>query len=497
MSDTTPVPTKVRTLPVLATVIVVALTLAMLIALPVFAAPVSAPAVSSGASPALAPATDSNVQTWAYEGTKTITGDITVTNSNGKGFELQYHAFYGWAVVFTQTNNTTYPTPPTGFELEAQRTASAQLYVNVCSPTCAAATFTANYTAMAMEQATAFGNFTNEGTVYVDSSPGDAGTATPALGFLNGSGAVQDSLLSELTVTGALGHVSHWWFNVTGSAQAQVDFDPELGLIPFTLTSGEVWNSSAAFVLSGSYDLMWTYVSPTGMASGNPSGSISASGIVNLTGAYSNNLVLNNHEHTHILLIGLTGPFDLRDGVIILPHMGNVFSGDPSALGGQSLGFAPVDSTAAVDYDSSSSHLGIAAAASTFGPTTAGVVPATSLTPAATSPEGGTVQAQPVSVATAQACSASLAKGGDCATTGPNGLLQFFHTTVGELVVLAVGVVVLVAVLAAAVGRRPKTPPPVRVPSPQAPVPPGASGQVAPPPRTPPQQPSDPLGNLW
>ncbi len=499
MSDHTPAPSKVRTLPVLATVIVVALTLAMLIALPIFAAPVPVPAAPSGvSSAALAPAAGSNVQTWAYEGTKTITGDITVTNSNGKGFELQYHAFYGWSVVFTQTNNTTYPTPPTGFMLEAQRTASAQLYVNVCSPDCATPTYTANYTAMATEAATAFGNFTKEGTVYVDGSGNDLGTPTPALGFLNGSGAVHDSLLSELTVTGPKGNSAHWWFNVTGSAQAQVFFDPELGLIPYSLTSGEVWNSTAMFSLTGSYSLMWTYVSPTGTASGSPSGTISASGTVNLTGAYSQDLSLKNGEHTHVLLLALTGPFDLRDGVIILPHMGDVFSGDPSALGGQSLGFAPVDSTAAVDYDSSSSHMGIAAAATTFGPATAGAVPSTSLTTAATSPEGGTVQAQPVTVATAQACAASLVKGGDCAPGGPGGIqIGPWHATYVELVALVVGVVALVAVLGVAVGRRPKAPPPVRVPGPQPRVPAGASGQIAPPPRTPPQQPSDPLGNLW
>ncbi|MGA7861956.1 MAG: hypothetical protein WCB19_08895, partial [Thermoplasmata archaeon] len=408
MSDRTPAPYKVRTLPVLGAVIVVAVTLVMLLALPVLASPVAAPAASSGAAPAVAPAVTSPVQTWAYGGTKTITGDISVTGSNGNGFELQYHAFYGWTVVFTQTNNST----NSGFQIEAQRTAAAELFVNLCTPNCTSPTWTGNYTASASEVDTAFGNFTRDGTVY-EKTPSAGPVA--ALGFLNGSAATQDALHSKLTVTGPHGQVSHWWFNVTGSAQAQVSFTPELGLIPHSLTAGETWNSTAAFNLTGSYALAWDFVGPQAHASGNPSGSISANGTVDLVGAYSSDLSLKNGEHTHILLLSLSGPFDVFDGVIILPHMGNVFSGDPKALGGQGLGFAPVASTNAVDYDSQSGHLGIAAAATTFAPGVSGSVPTTAVSPMATSTSGGDIQAQPMTVPAAQSCAASLVNGGTCA----------------------------------------------------------------------------------
>ena len=492
MSDTTLAPHKARTLPVLGAVIVVAVTLAMLLALPVLASPVAAPAASSGVASAVAPALNSPVQTWAYGGTKTITGDITVTGSNGNGFELQYHAFYGWTVVFTQTNNST----NSGFQIEAQRTAGAELYVNLCTPSCSSPTWTGNYTASASEAATAFGNFTREGTVY-ENSPSTGPVS--ALGFLNGSGAVQDALHSKLTVTGAKDPVTNWWFNVTGTAQAQVYFDPELGLIPHTLTLGETWNSTSAFDLMGSYALSWQFVGPHTQASGSPSGAISASGTVDLTGAYVQDLSLKNGEHTHVILLALSGPFDVYDGVLVLPHMGNVFSADPNALGGRSLGFAPLASTSAVDYDSGSSHFGVAAAATNFAPTAAGAVPSTSLAPAATSTSGGAIQAQPMTVAAAQSCAASLVKGGTCAPSSSIWDKQIgpFHTTLLQLVALSVGVVALVAVLGVAVGRRPKAPPPLRVPNTTTRVPAGAAGQIAPPPRTPPQQPSDPLGNLW
>jgi hypothetical protein len=489
MSDPTPAPTKVRTLPVLAAVIVVAATLVMLLALPVLASPVSAPAGSSGASTALAPSLNPAVQQWAYGGTKTITGSLSLTGSSGNGLQLSYHAFYGWTVVFTQTNNTT----NSGFQIEAQRTAAAELFVNVCTPNCTSPTWTGNYTASASEAATAFGNFTRDGTVYVD------GTPTSALGFLNGSGATQDALHSKLTVTGPV-HTFVWYLNVTGSAHAQVYFDPELGLIPYTLTSGESWHSQSNFTLMGAYALSWDFVGPKTQASGNPSGLISANGTVDLTGGYSQDLSLRNGENTHILVLSLTGPFDVFDGVIILPHMGDVFSGDVDALGGQGLGFAPVASTSAVDYDSSSSHFGIAAAATTFAPGSSGNVPTSpAITSMATSTSGGDIQAQPMSVPAAQSCAASLVTGGTCsaAPTWWEKQVGPYHTTVLQLVALSVGVVALVAVLGVAIGRRPKAPPPVRVPNPQARVPEGAGGQIAPPPRTPPQQPSDPLGNLW
>jgi len=487
MSEHSSAPSKSRTLPVLGAVVLVAATMVMLFALPLFSSPVSAPAASSGLTPALTPALNPNVQQWAYGGTKTISGDIKVTGANETGFELQYHAFYGWTVVFTQTNFT----PNTGFQLEAQRTAAAALYVNLCTPNCTSASWTGNYTATASDVGTAFGNFTRDGTVYVDGSP------VSAVGFLNGSGAIQDALHSKLTVTGPHGNVAVWFFNVTGSAQAQVSFTPELGLIPYNLQAGEHWNSTAGFSLTGSYALSWDFVSPHAQASGNPSGTISDSGTVDLYGAYSQQLSLHNGEQTHVLLLALSGPFDVHDGVIILPHMGDVFSGDPNALGGRGLGFAPLASTSAVDYDTGSSHLGIAAAATSFAPTAAGSVPGMSLSPAATSTSGGDIQAQPMTVPAAQSCAASLVSGGTCATTVGNPILGFLHVTGLEFVALVVGVVALVAVLAVAVGRRPRAPPPVRVPAGSARVPPGASGQLVAPPRAPPQQPSDPLGNLW
>ncbi len=492
MSEPTPAPSKVRTLPVLGMVLVVAATLVMLLALPVLAPPATAPVSSRGLT-TFASTSDPAVQQWAYGGTKTISGDISATGSSGNEFELSYHAFFGWTVVFTQTNNST----NTGFQIEAQRTAAAELFVNLCTPSCTAPTWTGNYTANATQNATAFGNFTREGTVYVDD------VATSALGFLNGSGAAQGALHSRLLVTGPLGHTKAWYFNVTSMANAQVYFDPELGLVPYALTPGEHWNSTSMFNLTGAYALSWTFVSPTGTASGTPSGSISANGTVDLLGGYSQDLILNNGEHTHILLLGLTGSgpiaFDVFDGVIILPHMGDVFSGDTASVGGQALGVAPVATTSAVDYDSSSGHMGIAAAATTFGPGVAGSVPtsASALSVAATAPSGGQIQAQPMTVPAAQSCAASLITGGTCSSNTVNPIVAFFHSTVGEVVALTVAVVVLVAVLAVAVGRRPKSPPPVRVPNPQVQVPAGASGQVAPPPRTPPQQPSDPLGNLW
>lgn len=55
MSEQTPAPSKSRTLPVLATVVVVAASMLMLFALPLFATPISAPAASSAASIALVP----------------------------------------------------------------------------------------------------------------------------------------------------------------------------------------------------------------------------------------------------------------------------------------------------------------------------------------------------------------------------------------------------------------------------------------------------------
>ncbi len=482
MSERPMAPFRIRKYPAVGAAFAVVAALTMLFALPAVAGTAAA---QPGPAVQFAPAVTVAGTQWAFGGSKTVSADITVME-NGTSYEIQFHGYFGWAVVFTQTN-----TSNSTFMIEVQRTAGSTVFANLCKPNCAHANLTANYTVSATDQATAFGNFTRVGTVYV------AGVPVPALGILNAQGYRQGNYNATARLTGPGGVVLHQGsLTVSGKAQANVSFKPALGLIPLQLYVGEAWNSTATFAFAGSWAIQyqWTYDQHSG--SGNPAGSLTANGTVTLSGFDAGTIHLDNGRMVHVIVLALNGPFDTRDGVIILPHEGDFLSGDNTAfhLGNTPVGSAvsPTAITDKVDFDLGAPHLGVTASATLYnGAVAHGPMVAGGLSAASTSVAGGDVQAQPMTVPAAQQLAQSLLGGGSKASSGLASLL---------VVALAVALVTIAGtVVTVKLRRRPRAPPPVRVPE-QArrPVPVGAlTGEPVPPPPAPPPQPVDPLGHLW
>jgi len=356
------------------------------------------PGLVAPASASPAPLAGSNSQQWAYGTQKWV--NVTEGFPNAT---YSAHAFFGWNVVFTETN-----TSATTVQLEAQRTMVTDYYASLCSPTCSSPTSQGNLSITAWEKDTGFANLTTTATVY------ESGSAVPAVGLANAStraaGNISESYWLKAQHMGTTITASMELF-VAGSSHAAVSFAPALGLIPLNVTTGDTWNSSSAFNASGGWSVTanWYHTSVLGVTSSgsyNPSGTVQASGTVALAGADLASITLANGATVPVIALTWVGPFDDVDGVILVPHAFNLFGTASQDWSGSALGATTV-STSNLDIAVDSfHHPRFVAASASFGSTDSSLSTESSTTtgpaPASVSTPQTVLQAQPESVAQAQ-----------------------------------------------------------------------------------------------
>ena len=380
--------------------------LALLLVPAVFATAAAAPLTSN--------TTNSSSQQWAYSGEAWSNGTILLPNAT-----YEYSAFYGWAVVFTSTNTSTHV-----WELEAQRTMETTLSVLLCVPNCNSPTAKASLSIAGTEQDVGFANFTDQATVY------ENGSAVPAIGLLNASAQSQETLKESLsaTVDGPTAHTRNAsaMLSVSARSSAAIYFAPNaFGLIPLAVAPGAVWNSTADYTAQGVWNQSYewsrtTFAGVTTSGSATSGGAVAASGVVALTGYALGRIGLDDHSQVPVIVLILQGPFDEIDGIILVPHDYDLFSGsghpwDPNAMGGASFTAERLDG-----FVDAFHHFRITAAAAQFSaqdasPLASGAT--TALSPSVTTSfsPGATVQAEPTSVSAAQQLSQCLL--GNCAAS--------------------------------------------------------------------------------
>jgi hypothetical protein len=290
-----------------------------------------------------------------------------------------------------------------------------------------------------------------------------------------------------------------------------VSFAPALGLFPANLTGPQTWNSSAAFTADAA--AQWSYY----LAASGPAGTttvthagmfdVPVQGNVTLQGNYSplDDVTLGGVAYPAIQLT-VTGPFSIREGVILLPSSADIFGGGSTPWQGNETSTASASMSAVDARLTAGGHFGLGASAMVF--RASGQNPANSLASVGGQSAGvtsdlssgvdqaptTTVQAEPENVSQAVAQQGCFVSGASCpSASGPaasvRGLLGL--AIIGAVVVVVVGSLVLVA-------ERRRMPPP---PYPNATLyPPGGSSSAirgAAPKDPPPPQEDDPLGNLW
>jgi hypothetical protein len=436
---------------------------------------------------------------WAYGGGRWT--NVTGTTGALNGSTYSIHAFLGLVVVLHQVN-----TSSTSFELTANRTIEGDVFAEYCHPTCSSPTASANLSIRAWEFAHASANFTTTANVTGPSGP------VPALGLVN-SAVTSTSSYSEsevVKISGALlTHVGTTTLDLAGASRASVSFSPALGLVPDPLNGATNWTSHSAYSATGSWTIALRYEhhpwlgSTTTYLNTTPSGNVSRTGNLTLFGSLLGSVTLRGGILTQAVALRIPGPFNAREGFILVPSGGDLFGSSGSSQWQPNEAGNTTASTQAVDFGSVAGQPTILSSATSYDGNstttdTAGAADGGGLVTAmapTTNTGAQTLQAQPEAVSTA-GLQSNCFVGGACPGGAPAS-----HFPFGGLVVLAVAVVGLtVVVVGLVVARQPPRKEPV---TPYASLYPPASGgrPTVPPgrppaPATPPAT-DDPLDHLW
>jgi hypothetical protein len=459
----------------------------------------------TAAAAPLAPATVTELPTsWAYGANTSNWANFTNATGN---YVAEVHSYFGFQVILNQTNLTGNVTL-----VELQRTVAFDYQALYCTPTCSnpSGRIYANYTAL--QVAVGFVNFT-VGTVATASG------TVPALAVQDSSARVQGTL-TERFATGYRNLFGTWktgndYLTVQAGAALSLDFTPAFGLLPLNFTGITSWSSSSGYSAAGNWAVSGAWgknpifgINTSGVIS--QSGSLSNTGTVGLAGSVGVPVTLKDAAPTVAVVLVLSGPFDLRDGILFLPVDSDIFGNSPDQSWSSYADASGPASTAFLNIGQKVRHLGVLASATTYQSEATSTFPTSSsspaivpaLSPAQPTASPQTLQGQPENVTEASQQSGCLSLA-DCQGQETNlgsgpAKRDWFGAAV---VVLAVGVVAaLIAV--GVVGRRRQLPPPpprnnaslyptaapgVSAPG-QAPAPPTA--------RAPPAG-NDPLENLW
>ena len=397
------------------------------------------PTASAAPTATTAPGTTS----WAYGGS--VGDTVSAVGLNGS---YSAHYYFAWKVIITETN-----TSSTTFQLEAQRTMAAAFYAEGALSSGAAQ---ANLTVTAWQIETGFANFTSTGTV---TTIGPNSTSVPAVAMLDenawGSGNITGILTATWTsLTGS--HSGEIYSSVAAQANAQITFQPGLGLFPLQPYPGESWTSSSAYSATGQYTVAWHIygTAPWGTSSATGGGtpvSVQTSGNATLYGVDYGTITFGG-DTAAVIGIAVSGNgfnFDDHEGILLLPSVGDLYGGNISSTGATGMPGTATFGTDRIDVSLGSIHSGgIVAARSTYGSSSVfGNTPTSSsqgVSYAAGTTSPATIQGNPMPVSQAeQWCLVSCP-----ASPNHNGAL-----IVVVLVVAAVAVFAIVG-LAMVTGRK-------------------------------------------
>ncbi|MCI4324002.1 MAG: hypothetical protein L3K03_08345 [Thermoplasmata archaeon] len=446
---------------------------------------------SVGATPVAA--TSSNVTQWAYGAQENVSFSI-VSNST----TYTVNASFGYSVIFTQTN-----TSNSTFQLEIQRTLGFAFVAKYTGTDALGQPVTANLQGTGLSSESGFGNFTNNGTVYVN------GSAVPALAIETTAHRATASLV-ESSVVNVGRRTATAAFNASLTSQGHATFSPALGLVPNTVTPGESWNASSTVSHVGAVTGAWSW-SKTGLfgvtttGGGSLSANTTVTAIESVLGSDVGTTTLNNGITGDVVVLSVVGPLQPHDGVLWLPGQADLFSLQHPGYSNTASGVVDVLTDKLDWVPHPHGHLGLDASATGFTPQPdASSVAGTSVSSGATAavgtasaaPSGSEIQAQPETVPQAQNVANCLVSGkGNCGSTVTT------STPVGRAggVVFAAAVIAVVAVLGMLLVSRRRTPKsPAKVSSVYQPAG-GAPVSGSRPPASPaaPGGATDPLDHLW
>ncbi|HLM70599.1 MAG TPA: hypothetical protein VK423_04385 [Thermoplasmata archaeon] len=445
-------------------------------------------------------ASSTPVGSWSYGAVRSI----SVGPMHGAdGWTYEGNATFGYTVSIYENN-----TSATTFEVSASRTMGASFSLRFCLPSCSSPQNWVNLSYRAWESTNALANFTNQGTVV------EGGVSVPAIAIENSSVWVRanltESFSEHLPRMGFLvDHMSYLSADISG--HASVNFSPSLGLFPLQLNSGSSWSSTSEFSTYGEANYTYCYAT-TGMvfnAHACPVGgpiSVSQHGNVTLQGAYNPGSTVDLGGVTYpAISLTVVGPFSVREGIIFVPNMVDVFGAPERPWAGNASGAASVSQSNVDVKPSANGHFDLGAsswryASNSVNPAdgaSPGMISGLSAAVLTSNPVSSTtVQGEPETAAQATDTQQCLTGGNGCPVPSGTGLGP--HSFLGAVVVIGAIASVGALIALAVVERRRRIPPPTY---PNAALyPPGAAGTPTAAPATPgapPPPEDDPLDHLW
>ncbi|MCI4373853.1 MAG: hypothetical protein L3K02_09485, partial [Thermoplasmata archaeon] len=414
------------------------------------------------AGAASAPSTSPTNTLWAYGAVESAT-----FQGSSHGWQYSGNATYGYSVILNQTN-----TSATSFELTANRTMGVLFEVHYCYPTCHLPAYFGNVSYHVYETIDASANLSMTGTVD------ENGTAVPALALNNSESHLHanatESSNSYLPLDRVGSSRSHY-ASANVLSTTSVHFTPGLGLFPTGLDSAQSWNSSSQFVAHASADFSYfaNNMGPRGSARVGPvtgNFSLPANGTVSVYGSYSpsDTVVLAGVSYPEVAL-RIVGPFNVREGFLLLPSATDMFDGGSQPWVAQQNGSASASMTYLDARASEGGHVGIGASAWVYDSSTINPNSTTTAVPGGTgivassvgsgdSAPATDIQGLPETVGAAQTQQGCLLTGAGCPAGGPAGTGSL--RGLAGLVGIAVVVLVVAAVVVVIAERR-RMPPPV------------------------------------
>ncbi len=273
----------------------------------------SVPRLADAADASVAPSEDS----WAYGTERWF--NLTLSTPNGVH---TIRAHMAWYTIFERTN----PTAST-VGLSVDRTVASDFTARYCSPDCSQPTLEVNLAHAVYAHALGGLNLSRDARVY------EAGSAVPALGVVNSSAAAVQTVASTAGVeiaTPSGPRTVRESFRATAEASATLAFEPSLGLVPWSVAVGDVWNASSTYVGAGAWRVNWTYEKTnasggTTTLSGTPSGALNTTGTLSVNGTAVARLPLPNGSTLPAISLGFSESFEALDGVIYLPRGSGFF----------------------------------------------------------------------------------------------------------------------------------------------------------------------------
>lgn len=453
--------------------------------------------VPNGAAAVPAPTHLDVAGTWAWGGLRVFEGNGTGTEYHIGSFEYTLHGLVGAAAVLNQTNESS-----GALSVQATAVQGGQYTATLCAPSCLSPELEANISVFTWFREVGFANLTPQATVV------DNGRVLPAWGIVDSNTVCTENstrLLQWQGIGPLSGRSGSQYTSVSVSSQISVGFGPALGLVPSTLVRGENWSSNVSYRSVGSWSALYhAETRRQGTTTSLWQGSLNGSGNLSALGVAAGPSSLAPHLGAQAISLRLTGPWQIWNGLFVIPQAGSIYGQLPQPWYRGGLGPAQALTTV-VDWSARVAHWGLVGTRTNYTATNL-TVPQVGTTgtpgPGLPGPSPGalgpaSVQATPLSPATAEGDMGTLLKAPTPSVSLPEpGLFPF-----GAVVIL-----LTLAILGALVAPRWGVPPPVpepkdgyagfRVPPSSAASPPSSSPATEPP-GSPPKEPAaDPLSFL-